>query len=99
MPEVVYAVNCFLTDILLSYMVLVYFVELDYGFTDLYFPEGDVTGAVRPAYRREAKVRFAVRSGERVPHPKIMSDIYSATNGAVEPNDFYELGKLWKKRD
>jgi|TARA_R100000008_G_scaffold67408_1_gene44459 transcriptional regulator with XRE-family HTH domain len=41
--------------------------------------------------------RYATR--DRVPHPKIMADIYSATGGAVEPNDFYELPRLWKKRD
>ena len=53
--------------------------------------------AQRIGVKQKAVSRYA--AGERVPHPKIMSDIYSATDGAVEPNDFYELGKLWKKRD
>ena len=53
--------------------------------------------AQRIGVKQKSVSRYA--AGERVPHPKIMSDIYSATDGAVEPNDFYELGKLWKKRD
>jgi transcriptional regulator with XRE-family HTH domain len=53
--------------------------------------------AQRIGVKQKSVSRYA--AGERVPHPKIMSDIYSATGGAVEPNDFYELGKLWKKRD
>ena len=53
--------------------------------------------AQRIGVKQKSVSRYA--AGERVPHPKIMSDSYSATNGAVEPNDFYELGKLWKKRD
>ena len=53
--------------------------------------------AQRIGVKQKSVSRYA--AGERVPHPKIMADIYSATNGAVEPNDFYELGKLWKKRD
>ena len=52
--------------------------------------------AQRIGVKQKSVSRYA--AGERVPHPKIMSDIYSATNGAVEPNDFYELRKLWKHR-
>jgi predicted transcriptional regulator len=53
--------------------------------------------------RKESPNAFAIRIGVpahtiyrylagRVPRPDIMTTIYAATKGDVEPNDFYALG-------
>jgi transcriptional regulator with XRE-family HTH domain len=31
-------------------------------------------------------------SGNRIPRPEIMKRITEATNGAVQPNDFFDMG-------
>lgn len=37
---------------------------------------------------------YALLRGDRIPRPPIMAKIYLATNGAVQPNDFYDLPPL-----
>ena len=39
-----------------------------------------------------------VIAGERVPGPELMGRFYLATNGEVEPNDFYDLPKLRRRK-
>lgn len=34
------------------------------------------------------------RAGERIPAPDVMVDVFLATEGAVQPNDFYNLPVL-----
>lgn len=36
---------------------------------------------------------------KRIPGQAIMADLYSITDGAVTPNDFYDLPKLDAERD
>lgn len=58
--------------------------------------------------KKESPNAFATRIGVpphtvyrylagRVPRPDIMSTVYKATNGNVQPNDFYELPSLRAK--
>ena len=63
----------------------------------------DLTGLSVPALQKKLGIRtvdsvYKYLRGDHIPSPEVMARIFKATNGAVQPNDFYDLPKPARKK-